>query len=147
MGPLISIITVSFNSEKTIERTLKSVAAQTYKNIEHIVIDGASTDGTVALISQHLGAIAYFRSEPDAGLYDAINKGWVRKWRKVGYKDKKNPDLWERLLKVHDRHRVTFHWVRGHNGDPRNERVDVLAVNAYRQGRLLVDAAYESTAR
>ena len=78
---------------------------------------------------------------------DAINKGWVRKWRKVGYKDKKNPDLWERLLKVHDRHRVTFHWVRGHNGDPRNERVDVLAVNAYRQGRLLVDAAYESTAR
>jgi len=75
MGPLISIITVSFNSEKTIERTLKSVAAQTYKNIEHIVIDGASTDGTVALISQHLGAIAYFRSGPDAGLYDAINKG------------------------------------------------------------------------
>jgi glycosyltransferase involved in cell wall biosynthesis len=75
MGPLLSIITVSFNSEKTIERTLKSVAAQTYKNIEHIVIDGASTDGTVALISRHLGAIAYFRSEPDAGLYDAINKG------------------------------------------------------------------------
>jgi len=77
---------------------------------------------------------------------DAINKGWVRKWRKVGYKDKKNPDLWERLLKVHDRHRVTFHWVRGHNGDPRNERVDALAVDAYRRGRLLVDAAYESTA-
>ena len=75
MGPLISIITVSFNSEKTIERTLKSVAGQTYQNIEHIVIDGASTDGTVALISRHLGAIAYFRSEPDAGLYDAINKG------------------------------------------------------------------------
>ena len=75
MGPLISIITVSFNSEKTIERTLKSVAAQTYKNIEHIVIDGASKDGTVALISRYLDAIAYFRSEPDAGLYDAINKG------------------------------------------------------------------------
>jgi GT2 family glycosyltransferase len=45
MGPFISIITVSFNSEKTIERTLKSVAAQTYKNVEHIVIDGASTEG------------------------------------------------------------------------------------------------------
>jgi glycosyltransferase involved in cell wall biosynthesis len=75
MGPLISIVTVSFNSEKTIERTLKSVAAQTYKNVEHIVIDGASKDGTVALISRHLGAIAYFRSEPDAGLYDALNKG------------------------------------------------------------------------
>ena len=58
MGPLISIITVSFNSEKTIERTLKSVAAQTYKNIEHIVIDGASTDGTVVLISKHVDAIA-----------------------------------------------------------------------------------------
>lgn len=75
MGPVISIITVSFNSEKTIERTLKSVAVQTYKNVEHIVIDGASKDGTAALISRHLGAIAYFRSEPDAGLYDAINKG------------------------------------------------------------------------
>lgn len=75
MGPLISIITVSFNSEKTIERTLKSVAAQTYKNIEHIVIDGASTDRTVALVSKHVDAIAYFCSEPDAGLYDAINKG------------------------------------------------------------------------
>jgi len=75
MGPLISIITVSFNSEKTIERTLKSVAAQTYKNVEHIVIDGASTDGTVACISKHVDAISYFCSEPDAGLYDAINKG------------------------------------------------------------------------
>ena len=75
MGPLISIITVSFNSERTIERTLKSVAAQTCKNVEHIVIDGASTDGTVALISKYVGSISYFRSEPDAGLYDAINKG------------------------------------------------------------------------
>jgi glycosyltransferase involved in cell wall biosynthesis len=75
MGPLISIITVSFNSEKTIERTLQSVTAQSYKNIEYIVIDGASKDGTLAIVERYRQAIAYFSSEPDRGMYDAINKG------------------------------------------------------------------------
>lgn len=75
MGPLISIITVTFNSEKTVERTLRSVASQTYKHIEHIVIDGASTDGTLAIIEKYRHGIAHFSSAPDAGMYDAINKG------------------------------------------------------------------------
>lgn len=75
MGPLISIITVTFNSEKTIERTLKSVASQTYEHVEHIVIDGASTDGTSAIVERHKDSVAYFYSEPDAGVYDAMNKG------------------------------------------------------------------------
>jgi len=75
MNPLISIITVTFNSEKTVERTLQSVAAQTYRDIEHIVIDGASTDGTLSILDKYRQGISYFSSEADAGMYDAINKG------------------------------------------------------------------------
>lgn len=73
--PLISIITVTFNSEKTIERTLKSVFRQSYKNIEHIVIDGASTDLTLSIIEKYRDSLAYFHSEVDSGVYDAMNKG------------------------------------------------------------------------
>lgn len=74
-NPLISVVTVSYNSVQTIERTLASVGGQTYRNIEHIVIDGASTDGTVELLQRHRGTIARRVSEPDAGIYDAMNKG------------------------------------------------------------------------
>lgn len=75
MGPLISIITVSYNSEKTIERTLRSVASQTYAPVEHIVIDGASTDATRDIIERNRQGLAHFESTPDRGMYDAINKG------------------------------------------------------------------------
>ena len=75
MNPRFSIITVTFNSEKTIERTLKSVAAQTYRNIEHIVIDGASTDETLTIVEKYKDRISYFHSESDRGVYDAMNKG------------------------------------------------------------------------
>ena len=71
----ISIITVSYNSAKTIEETLKSVQNQTYDNIEYIVIDGASKDATTSIISKYNDIISHFTSEPDKGLYDAINKG------------------------------------------------------------------------
>lgn len=71
----ISIITVSYNSSKTIAETLKSVQNQSYKNIEYIVIDGASTDNTANIIKKFKGIISYWVSEPDKGLYDAINKG------------------------------------------------------------------------
>lgn len=74
-APLVSVVTVCFNSAKTIERTIASVAEQTHRNVEHIVIDGGSTDGTVGLIEKHRGAIAQWLSEPDGGIYDAMNKG------------------------------------------------------------------------
>lgn len=71
----ISIITVCYNSGKTIEDTFKSVQSQSYKNIEYIVIDGGSKDNTLDLINQYKDIIDYTVSEKDKGLYDAINKG------------------------------------------------------------------------
>mgnify|MGYP000988356747 CR=1 FL=1 len=80
MSPLFSIITVTYNAEKVLERTLRSVAEQSYARIEYIVIDGASTDGTMEIVtsykSQSPGLVRFeVISEPDKGLYDAMNKG------------------------------------------------------------------------
>lgn len=71
----ISIITVVRNSKDTIEETIKSVLSQTYPNIEYIVIDGASTDGTLAIIRRYEDKISKIISEEDKGVYDAMNKG------------------------------------------------------------------------
>lgn len=71
----ISIITVSYNSAETIETTFQSVANQSYNNIEYIVVDGGSKDGTLDLIKKHESIISKWVSEPDKGLYDAMNKG------------------------------------------------------------------------
>ncbi len=61
---------------------------------------------------------------------DAVTKGWVFGWEKKGFKEKKNPDLWQRFLKVFRRHTVRFVWVKGHDGNTENERCDRLAVAA-----------------
>lgn len=74
----ISIITVCYNSSKTIENTIKSVQNQNYPDIEYIIIDGASIDGTVDIIRKYENIIDKWVSEPDRGLYDAINKGISR---------------------------------------------------------------------
>lgn len=71
----ISIVTVSFNSATTIARTFQSVASQTWPDVEHIVIDGASIDGTMAVIDRYRAGLAKVVCEPDAGIYDAMNKG------------------------------------------------------------------------
>lgn len=73
--PLISIITVVYNGEKYFEQTIQSVINQTYKNIEYIIIDGGSTDGTLDIIKKYEKNISYWVSEKDNGLYDAMNKG------------------------------------------------------------------------
>lgn len=71
----LSVITVAKNSEKTIAATIESVAAQSHAHVEHIVIDGASTDGTKSIIEKNAKRISRWISEPDKGMYDAMNKG------------------------------------------------------------------------
>ncbi|KAF2518316.1 ribonuclease HI [Flavobacterium salilacus subsp. salilacus] len=75
---------------------------------------------------------------------DAVTKGWVFNWEKKGFKDKKNPDLWQRFLKIYRKHKVDFKWIKGHNNHPQNERCDQLAVMAATQPNLNVDAYYEN---
>ena len=71
---LFTVITVTYNAEHTLERTFKSVQEQTYTNIEHIVVDGNSTDGTVEIIKKHASENTRWISEKDKGIYDAMNK-------------------------------------------------------------------------
>ncbi|WP_421941653.1 glycosyltransferase family 2 protein [Pedobacter sp.] len=73
--PKLSIITIVYNNVRDIERTIQSVINQTYKKIEYIVIDGASTDGTLDVVNQYQDHISKIVSEPDKGIYDAMNKG------------------------------------------------------------------------
>lgn len=71
----VTIITVCYNSANTIEKTILSVQNQTYKNIEYIIVDGNSKDTTLSIIKKHKNIISNWISEPDKGLYDAMNKG------------------------------------------------------------------------
>jgi len=74
----ISVITVCFNSQTTIERSIQSVVDQQWPEVEHIVIDGGSTDGTLAILERFRPHLAVLVSEPDKGIYDAMNKGLAR---------------------------------------------------------------------
>ena len=75
---------------------------------------------------------------------DSVEKGWVFGWEKKYFKDKKNPDLWMRFLKIYRQHQVKFTWIKGHNNHPQNERCDELAVMASQQKNLNIDSFYES---
>lgn len=71
----ITIITITYNASATLRRTIESVVAQEYSKIEYIIVDGASTDGTVDIIKEYPNVVTRYVSEPDKGLYDAMNKG------------------------------------------------------------------------
>jgi glycosyltransferase involved in cell wall biosynthesis len=73
--PKVTIVTVTYNAEKFVEETIKSVIEQDYPNIEYIIIDGGSSDGTVDIIKKYESHLAYWISESDSGIYDAMNKG------------------------------------------------------------------------
>ena len=70
----ISVITIAFNAYKEIEKTIQSVVTQQYDNYEYIIVDGASTDGTVDIIKKYYKSISKWISEPDSGIYNAMNK-------------------------------------------------------------------------
>lgn len=76
--PTVTIVTPSWNSVEFIERTIRSIVSQTYKNIEFIVVDGGSTDGTLDVLKRHTDEISWWVSEKDNGMYHAINKGLAR---------------------------------------------------------------------
>lgn len=71
----ISIVTICFNSAKTIEETIKSVLAQGYDNLDYVIIDGASTDGTMDIVERYRNHFSVVVSEKDKGISDAFNKG------------------------------------------------------------------------
>lgn len=73
--PKFSIITITYNAEKVLEETIQSVISQTYHHIEYIIVDGASKDNTMAIVERYQANISRVISEPDKGLYDAMNKG------------------------------------------------------------------------
>ncbi|MET0570518.1 MAG: glycosyltransferase family 2 protein [Pedobacter agri] len=77
-SPLVTVITVVYNNAKTLEQTILSVIEQSYKNVEYIIIDGGSTDGSVEIIQKYARFLSHWESEPDQGLYFAMNKALKR---------------------------------------------------------------------
>lgn len=74
---------------------------------------------------------------------ESVEKKWVFDWEKKGFKDKKNPDLWKRFLALYAKHKVKFHWIKGHNAHTENERCDVLATEAADGLDLQIDSGYQ----
>ena len=75
---------------------------------------------------------------------ESVNQKWVFNWEKIGFKKKKNPDLWKRFLNIYRKHKVKFIWVKGHAGHERNEICDRLAVEASNFNNLNIDQGYEN---
>ena len=75
INPKVSIITVTYNAEEVLAKTLDSIRKQKYKNIESIIVDGGSSDGTLSIVNKYSDIVSKWISEPDKGLYDAMNKG------------------------------------------------------------------------
>ncbi len=75
---------------------------------------------------------------------DAIDKKWLQNWVRIGFKNKKNPDLWRRIIPLLKEHKTTFHWIKGHAGHPENEICDELAVKAAQSPILLTDEYFEA---
>lgn len=77
---------------------------------------------------------------------DSVEKAWIWNWQTKGFKGKKNVDLWKLFIPLYQKHQVKFKWVKGHHGNPLNERCDELAVNASQSPELLIDHGFESKA-
>ncbi len=110
-----------------------------------------TTNNRMELLAVIVGLETLTRDGVDVEVYsdskyvvEAVAQRWVFGWEKIGFKKKKNPDLWMRFLKIYRKHNVRMHWIRGHNDHPYNERCDRLATAAADGYDLLVDDGYES---
>lgn len=108
-----------------------------------------TTNNRMELLAVIVGLEAIKRKNAIVHIYSdssyvvkAVNEGWLKKWLSKGLEKQKNPDLWERFLKVYHRHRVSFFWIKGHAGHPENERCDKLAVEAALSPQLSEDTGY-----
>lgn len=97
--------------------------------------------GLEAMKKQGLNILIYSDSKY---VVDSVTKGWIWNWMKTGFKGKKNEDLWRRYITAAKPHQVKFQWVKGHAGNPENERCDQLAVIASQSPPLLIDDGYEA---
>ena len=95
-------------------------------------------------------ALKFYKDPKSIELYtdskyvsESVEKKWIYNWEKKNFKNKKNPDLWTRFLKIYRKHNVSFFWVKGHSNNPRNERCDFLAVEASKKPQLKIDIEYE----
>jgi glycosyltransferase involved in cell wall biosynthesis len=126
-GALVSVITVVFNDVSNIEATIQSVLAQTYVNVEYIIVDGGSTDGTLDVINKYRDCIDFLISESDVGIYDAMNKGisvatgnWIN-FMNAG--DTFIPDIFTEIChSLDNRFPLCKFLVRVEHGDIRKER-------------------------
>ncbi len=119
--PLLSIITIVFNGQKHIEKTIRSVIEQNYEPLEYIVIDGGSTDGTLDIIRKYEKQITLWKSEPDNGIYDAFNKGLkLVKGEIIGFlnsDDWLDPNALNTIAKNYQSGRIVYGNVRFWKGD------------------------------
>ncbi len=111
-----------------------------------------TTNNRMELLAVIVGLEALLKPNLDVTIYsdskyvvDAIEKKWVFGWVKKNFKDKKNPDLWKRFLKIYPKHNVKMVWVKGHAGNPENERCDQLATEAADGNNLKLDLGYENS--
>ena len=113
-----------------------------------------TTNNRMELLAVIVGLEALKKRHQEVTIYsdskyvvDAVEKGWVFNWEKKNFKAKKNKDLWKRFLKSFRVHQVHFKWIKGHAGQPQNEKCDQLAVAAAESLQLSVDVDYESASK
>jgi ribonuclease HI len=113
-----------------------------------------TTNNRMELLSVIVGLESLIKPNQSVTIYsdskyvvDAVEKKWVLGWEKTNFKNKKNPDLWKRFLTVYKTHQVKFSWVKGHSGNPINEKCDQLAVFASKGKHLLHDQFFEQSVK